>query len=94
MDVSVANNLRGKIEELLSRYEALQRENEELSAKVRSCEETINDNNLKIKELTQRLDKLQLISAFDGNTTEKAETKRKISKMIGEIDKCIAMLSE
>ena len=94
MNVSVADSLKDRIEELLSRYEALLKENEELSAKVRSYETIIDNNNLKIKGLTERLDKLQLISAFDGNTTEKAETKRKISGMIAEIDKCIAILSE
>lgn len=94
MDVSVADGLKDKIEELVSRYEALKQENGELSAKVSSYEDIIRNNDLKIKELTQRLDNLQLISAFDGNTTEKAETKRKISKMIAEIDRCIAMLSE
>jgi len=94
MDASVGENLRGKIEELVSRYEALLAENGELSAKVASYEKTIENNNLKINELTKRLDNLQLISAFGGDTPEKAETKRKISKLIGEIDKCIAMLSK
>lgn len=94
MEISLADNLRKKIEEILSRYESLLAENEELSEKVYSYEKIIEDNKFKIEELTRRLDKLQLISAFDGDTSEKAETKRKISHMIGEIDKCIAMLSE
>lgn len=94
METSAADNLRKKIEEILSRYESLLAENGELSEKVYSYEKIIENNNLKIKELTQRLDKLQLISAFDGETSEKADTKRKISHLISEIDKCIAMLSE
>ena len=94
MDKSAAENLRGKVEELISRYEVLKAENSELSAKVEAYEKIIENNNIKIEELTHRLDNLQLISAFGGDTPEKSETKRKISRLIGEIDKCIAMLSE
>jgi len=94
MESPVIDNLRRKIEEIIARYESLLAENGELSEKVYSYEKEIENKDKLIKELTQRLDKLQLISAFDGDAPEKADTKRKISHMIGEIDKCIAMLAE
>ena len=94
MDEYLIESLDSKITELVARYETLVRENGELSSKLAAAKLELDNNSLTIKELQERLDKLQLTSAFEISSKDKAQAKRKISKLISEIDDCIALLNE
>ncbi len=92
---NVIMSLKRKIEILMGRYETLRVDNSKLANEVATYKQTIEINNNKIKELQQKIDNLQFAAAFkhadDGNTNE---AKRKIAKLVKEIDKCIALLNE
>ncbi len=94
MDVFSTDGLKSKIEGLIEKYETLRTENAFLSAKVSSLERDAQDKSLTIKSLQERINKLQLTSAFENSSTDKSEAKRKVSKLIREIDGCIALLEE
>ena len=93
MDEYLIESLDSKISELVARYEALMGENKELSSKLAATQRELENITLTNKELQERIDRLQLTSAFENSSKDKAQAKRKISKLISEIDDCIAMLN-
>ena len=94
MDEYLIESLDSKISELVARYEALLDENKELSSKLAAAQRELENITLTNKELQERIDRLQLTSAFENSSKDKAQAKRKISKLISEIDDCIAMLND
>jgi len=54
----------------------------------------LNSSINNIKELENKVNKLQLVEAFRTSSQDVKEAKQKIGKMVKEIDKCIAMLND
>ena len=88
------NDLTKKIELLISKYEQVRAEKNELSLKLAQCKEELEISNNKIKDLEQKIDNLQLIEAFIASKGDVNEDKLNISKLVREIDKCIAILND
>ena len=87
-------SLKAGIAELLSRYETLRKEHAELSEKWEDACAEIDRLQLTIKEQEERINKLQLDSAFSNASPDRAEAKRKVSRMIRQIDRCIELLDD
>ena len=71
-------------------WESLRKCREELADKDRKIETC----NLRINELEQQIDKLQLTEAFKSSASDIKEAKQNISRLVREIDKCIALLND
>lgn len=84
-------DLRQGIETLISLYEKECRKCDELSAKLSVCEAEIEGNKTRIAELNDKLKKLEIARAFDGEDTS-FEAKRNIDALVRRIDQCIALL--
>ena len=91
---SVINNLKGKIELIISKYEQVVSENIKLSNELNSCKEALNNNTNNIKELETKISNLQLAEAFKTSSADVKEAKQEIGKIVKEIDKCIALLND
>lgn len=91
---SIINSLKGKIELIISRYEQVIADNQELSQKLNLCREELKYSTNKNKELEEKVNKLQLAEAFKGTSTDVKEARQKITKIIKEIDKCVALLND
>lgn len=81
-------------------YEKKCVENEQLRAlldsaksEIDSCKQIIVTKNNSIKELEQKIDRLQMAGAFASSTKDAKEAKRNIAGIVREIDKCIALLN-
>ena len=92
---------KSKIEMLISKYEQLVAINMRLGESLRKCREELADKdrkietcNLRINELEQQIDKLQLTEAFKSSASAIKEAKQNISRLVREIDKCIALLND
>lgn len=90
-----------KIELFISRYENLKAENRDLKeavaqkeSEVNACREQLTNSNNKIKELEQKIDKLQLAGAFEASAADVREARQNISRLVREIDKCISLLND
>ncbi len=94
MALSPIESLKAGIAELLSRYERLSRENAELKRELEGAHEDLAEKQTKIEDLKKRIDRLQLDLAFSNATPDRAEAKRKVSKMLKQIDQCIALLDD
>jgi len=94
MEERPIEGLKRRISELLARYESLRSREEQLSAKVAEYEKLIETKDNTIKDLTERLDNLQLTLALGSSSPDRAEAKKKVSQLIKDIDKCIALLND
>ncbi|MBQ6437745.1 MAG: hypothetical protein IJK20_04750 [Bacteroidales bacterium] len=94
MASSPIESLKAGIAELLSRYEKLSRENAELRRELEGAHEAIDEQQNRIEDLKKRIDRLQLDLAFSNASPDRAEAKRKVSKMLKQIDQCIALLDD
>ena len=94
MEQDLATRLKSKVEELVSRYETLDRENADLKARLSRCEKELEKNKTRNKELEKQTDILRLKEAFLGTSDDKAQARRKIARLIREIDACVNLLNE
>ena len=54
----------------------------------------MNNSINKIKELEQKIDKLQLAGAFEASAADVKEARQNIGRLVREIDKCISLLND
>ena len=90
----VAENLKKKIQRIISEYESILSENEKLNTQVVRYANDLNNSNNKIKELEKKIENLQLMEAFKASTQDVKEAKQKIGRLIKDIDSCIALLND
>ena len=94
MALPPVESLKAGIAELLSRYEKISRENVELKRELEEAQEDLAGKQTIIEDLKKRIARLQLDLAFSNATPDRAEAKRKVSKMLRQIDRCIALLDD
>ena len=94
MEQDLASRLKSKVEELVSRYEILDRENAEMKASLVRLEESLKKKDNKIQELEKQIGTLRLKDAFLGTSADKTQAKRKIAGLIKEIDACVGLLND
>lgn len=87
-------NVRQNITRLIAAYESAVEENAELrqrvgrmDAELTSCKETI-------RTLNDQINSLKLKDAFTSSSADTEEAKKKIDRMIRELDKCIALMEK
>jgi len=83
-------DIQDKITRLIALYEGERQRADSLSESLSKCQETLQDQQRQIAELKNKIANGQLQSAFTAGGTP--EAKRAIAALVGEIDKCIALL--
>ncbi len=94
MPQDAVDRLRAKIEQLVSRYETLERENAALRARIETGEAELRTKQEKITKLEKQIGDLRLKEAFAGASGDTAQAKRKVAGLIKDIDDCLAMLGQ
>lgn len=83
-----------RVRQMILRFKQLQKENEELYSMVDRNEKDIAELKEKLNEKAKDYDSLKMarmISLSDGDIEA---TKARLSKLIRDVDKCIAVLTE
>lgn len=88
----VLEELKSKIEIIVAKYEEVRAEKDDLLSTLDKYKTDLNHSNNKIKELENKIDKLQLIDAFKVSTGDVKEARHIIRKIIKDIDKCIGQI--
>ena len=83
-----------KLRKLMSEYQSLQEQNAELKAELERKHTDLMHAHQDVLELRKNYDHLQTARNLGVSETEKAESKQQITKMVREIDKCLALLDE
>ena len=88
------SKLKGHIEQIISKYELALSENESLKGELERCRTELENKGDRIKELEKKVELMQLGDAFKASSEDVKEAKRKIGRIVREIDKCISMLND
>ena len=85
------NHLYDKIDELLNKYDSLKIDNKKIKEDLQLLQLNLKDKEKDYAELKKKYDSLKLVNAMapDG---ESVLAKKKIRKMIDDIDDCILNL--
>ena len=84
---------KNKIQRLFSLYNSLKAENEDLKEKSEELILKLKNKDSEIEFLKNKYDKLKLAKNLIASTNDSHDAKVKISRIVREIDKCIALLN-
>ena len=90
----IVTNLKSRIEKIISKYELALSENISLKEQLQKALVEIEEKDDKIKSLEQKVEQMQLADAFSATTGDVKEARKRIGKIVKEIDKCISMLND
>ena len=85
--------LNRKLDELLNRYIDLKTEAEELRKGNEALKNMLQNREERIKELETKYDRVKLTGALLGEGDNAAEAKKKITELVREIDRCVALIN-
>lgn len=92
--LEIVDSLQGKLENLLTKYELLKVENQQLLEKSEKLVQEVQKGQESINAIESKYESLRVANAMVGSKEDKHTTKLKINTLIREIDKCILQLSE
>ncbi len=90
----IVGKLKGHIEQIISKYELAISENISLREELEKCKTELEERNTRIKDLEKKVELIQLGEAFRASSEDVKEAKKKIGRIVREIDKCISMLND
>ena len=90
----IVRKLKGHIEQIISKYELALSENASLKSELDGCRIELENKEKRIKELETKVELMQLGDAFKASSEDVKEAKKKIGRIVREIDKCISMLND
>ena len=85
--------LNSKIDELLKRYNNLRTKNNELQNENEALKTKLQESIDKIKELETKYERIKLSGALMGGGENAFEAKKRITELVREIDRCVALLN-
>ncbi|HDZ40061.1 MAG TPA: hypothetical protein ENH59_00035 [Bacteroidetes bacterium] len=85
--------LKGKVEELLSRYEGMQNDLISLRSEKEELQRQVLVKENELVELENKYNKLQLSGAVKGDEESARLARKRINNLVREIDNCIALLN-
>ena len=84
--------LRQRIQQLISAYETERQERKRLEIELEKSLTQTKACKEHITELERTIDNLKLADAFKSGNTDNTEARKKIDRLIKEIDKCITLM--
>ena len=85
--------LNRKLDELLNRYKNLRSECTELRNGNEALKVLLQERDEKIKELETKYERVKLSGALLGEGENALEAKKKVTELVREIDRCVALLN-
>ena len=85
--------LNRKLDELLDRYNSLRSEVKDLKNGNDVLKAMLQDREEKLKELEIKYQRIKLSGALLGEGENAFEAKKKITELVREIDRCVALLN-
>jgi len=92
--IEIVSELRGQISRLITLYQDLKLEKDKLVREKMDLLEQVETLSKENEEFKHQYDTLKLAKTFAVNTGDSQQAKNKISQIVREIDKCIALLNK
>jgi hypothetical protein len=89
----VHTKLKLKIEKLISAYELLKEENDNLLEQKASLNSLLKEKEQVLSALEKKYNQQQLAKAVMASSENVHDAKLKVSRIVREIDQCIALLN-
>ncbi|MBR5198709.1 MAG: hypothetical protein IKW20_02635 [Bacteroidales bacterium] len=86
------DKVKEKIQKLIAAYEAERAERVRLETELEKSESQNQEYRKQITELERTIDNLRLADAFKAGNADNTEARKKIDRLIKEIDKCITLM--
>lgn len=90
----LSNAFEIKLRKLISEYTFLQAQNIDLKAELDRKQTDLMQAHQEVLELRKKYDHLQIANNLSGSGTERDKSRLQITKLVREIDKCLALLDE
>ncbi|MFZ0471804.1 MAG: hypothetical protein WAL94_04250 [Bacteroidales bacterium] len=84
--------LRRSVEALVSEHEKLRELAADLKNELSDVRRQLAEKNEEVKELQTRYERAKFSGAVLGNGDDAAKARKRVSELVREIDKCIALL--
>lgn len=88
------NTFETRLRHLIYLHEQQRRENAELKRQIAEQEGTRRKMQADYDELNRRYNDLKTATAISLDGSDVKETKQRLTKLVREVDKCIALLNE
>jgi chromosome segregation ATPase len=85
--------LNRKLDELLTKYNNLKTEYDNLKSGNEALKNNLQEREARIKELEIKYERIKLSGALLGDGENAAEGRKKITELVREIDRCVALLN-
>jgi hypothetical protein len=85
--------LNRKLDELLDKYSTLKHEAADLKKGNELLRRMLQEREEKMKELELKYERIKLSGALIGEGENALEARRKITELVREIDRCVALLN-
>jgi len=85
--------LNRKLDELLDKYNNLKTEHVQLKTVNEAIKSQLQDRENRIRELEIKNERIKLAGALLGEGENASEAKKKITELVREIDRCVALLN-
>ena len=93
-DKKLISSFEGKLRHFMFLYEELRQENADLKHLLAQKDEEISQLELSRKELEARYTDLKMARTISLYDKDIKDTKQRLSSLVREVDKCIALLNE
>ena len=87
-------NIAAQVDRLVGSHAALARACSELTAERDSLREENRTLAMQVKELQNRIARLQLRDGLSGGVADKEQARARINRLLREVDRCIALLGK
>jgi chromosome segregation ATPase len=85
--------LNRKLDELLNKFNNLKTEYSELKNGTEVLKTVVQEREARIKELEIKYERIKLSGALLGEGENASEARKKITELMREIDRCVALLN-
>lgn len=93
-DKKLLSTFEARLRHLMYLHDELKRENTEMKQLLINKEEEVAKLQVDYKELKTVYANLKVAKTISVNDSEVKDTKQRLSKLVREVDKCIALLNE
>ena len=87
------DNFESKLNRLMDAYTQLAARNAELHQQVAQQEEELAEARRQYDKLTESYTNLKLAKIISASDADMSDTQRRLSKLVREVDRCIALLN-
>ena len=86
------DNIKQKIGQLIAAYEKERMERMNLQSALQQLQQQNETYRMQITELEKEIDNLKLTKAFVADGSDNEQARKKIDRLMKEIDKCISLM--